>query len=503
MSIQKLYSKSLAFSNASFLFVIFSILIILVATLFPFNFSLPKSSFTGVFSSFIHPSHLTDRIKNMLLFLPLGFSLMYWLQKSRLNTTVKIIIVLLSSASLSLLVETLQYFLPSRKPTPADILNNTFSGFLGLLCYVWISRIHFYILKLVAKNKSRLSIQQLVVIFVGYLILPLIVSFPLQSLVNLSTWNLNFPLLLGNELTGNRPWRGYISEVYIADRTISKKEISKLFDKDSFASISDSPLAYYQLNNQDRYFDQTKRQSDLIWRGQPIKVQQEQPGVFLSSRHWLETATPVTFLNQRIRETAQFTIGATFATAAILQTGPARIISISSNASERNLTLGQAGRDLIFRIRTPLSGDNADYIYQVVPNVFTDNKAHRVVATYANSALHVYVDRLENLHSFYFLEMLPKADKLLYYGLIFIPLGYLLGIIVTAVQRRTILYIFLYGGMLIPALTLEVTLAMSSGRSIQASNLLLSVLITAFTLLIFKSHLLAWQKPGVGSHHEE
>lgn len=482
-------------SKAALLIVIISILLILVATLYPFNFSFQNGfSVSQLFSSFIHPSHLTDRVKNLLLFLPLGFSLSWMLQNSRLNPTVKLLIVLLSSAGLSFLVETLQYFLPSRKPTPADIFNNTFSGLLGLLCfYLWSLRI--FVLKFIKKNKTFISTQKITLIFIGYLSLPFLISIPWQSTTNLSNWDLNFPLLLGNELTENRPWHGYVSEFYVTDRAISKDEVSKLFSgKDSPIGIGDSLIAYYQLHERDKYTDQRENLPDLIWQGQPLKatwLKKEPLGVFLSSRRWLETATPVTFLNQRIRESNQFTLGATVATAAILQNGPARIISVSSDVGERNLTLGQVGTSLIFRVRTPLSGDNGDYIQAIVPNVFTDNNPHQIVITYANSVLQVYVDNLENLHSFYLLELLKKADKFLYYGLIFIPLGYLLSLILILAQRRFIFNLLLYSGILLPPLLLELILATSSGRSIKPENLLLSVLITAIALLVFEWQL-AW-----------
>ena len=164
-------------------------------------------------------------------------------------------------------------------------------------------------------------------------------------------------------------------------------------------------------------------------------------------------------------------------------------ISVSSDVGERNLTLGQAGTSLIFRVRTPLTGDNADYIQATVPDVFTDNNPHKIIITYTNSVLQVYVDNLENLHSFYLLELLKKADKLLYYGLMFIPLGYLLSLIVILAQRRFILNLLLYSGILLPPLLLELILATSSGRSINPENLLLSVLITAIALLVFELQL--------------
>ena len=74
----------------------------------------------------------------------------------------------------------------------------------------------------------------------------------------------------------------------------------------------------------------------------------------------------------------------------------------------------------------------------------------------------------------------------MYYVLLFIPLGILLGIITTLAQGRFIFYPFLYIGILLPSLIVEVILATDSGRSILVENILLGILITAFTVLILK-----------------
>jgi len=78
-----------------------------------------------------------------------------------------------------------------------------------------------------------------------------------------SNWDLTFPLLLGNERTGDLG-KGYISQVYIADRGISKEEVAQVFtDKGSLTIISS---AAYQLTGQVSYPDQTKHLPDLSSR---------------------------------------------------------------------------------------------------------------------------------------------------------------------------------------------------------------------------------------------
>ncbi len=468
--------------------VICSILIVLLATLYPFDFSFENGiSITEIISKFKQTStHLSDQIKNLFLFLPLGFGLMCLLQNTRVRTTAKPIIVLLFSFSLSLFVEVLQAFTPSREPTIADIINNTFSGFLGVICfYLWKSQIISYVAQVIEKNKGVISNKQLTAIFIGYIALAFIIPFGLHSTTNLSNWSLDYPLLLGNERTGSRPWRGAISDVYIADRAISKEEVAKVFaDKNLLNNLGNSLVAYYPLHGEDGLGDRTGNLPNLNWRGRFLNFQGRI--VFLNAYQWLETAEPVTFLNQRLRMANQFTLGATIATARANQTRPGRIISISNSTTKRNLSLEQRDSKLVVRLRTPLGGENATYIMNYVFDVFTDNTPHQIVITYTGSVLQVYIDQIQNLHDFNYLEIIPKIDKFMYYGLLFIPLSIVLGIITTLAQGRFIFYPFLYIGILLPSLIVEVILATDSGRSILVENILLGILITAFTVLILK-----------------
>jgi VanZ family protein len=467
--------------------VICSILLILVATLFPFDFSFQDGSIAQIISKFKHTStHLSDQIKNLFLFLPLGFGLMCLFHNRRLRTIAKPIIVLLISFSLSLFVEILQAFTPSREPTIADIYNNTLSGFIGIICfYLWKSQIISYTAKVIEKNKTTFSIKQLTAIFLAYIALIFLMPFALHNTTNLSNWNLDYPLLLGNETTGNRPWRGYISDVFIADRAISKEEVAKILDnKNSLNNLGNSLVAYYPLSLQDGYSDRTGNLPDLTSRRQYLNSLGSK-GVLLNAYQWLE-AEPVKFLNQRIREANQFTIGATIATSRINQKRPGRIISLSNGATERNFTLEQRDSKLVVRLRTPLGGENATYIMNYVFDVFTDNNPHKIIITYTGSVLQVYIDHLQSLHYFNYLEIIPKMDKFMYYGLVFIPLGIVLKIITTLSQDRFIFYPFLYIGILLPSLILEVILATDSGRSIQLENILIGILITAFTLVLLK-----------------
>ncbi|MEA5577614.1 VanZ family protein, partial [Anabaena sp. UHCC 0451] len=315
---QNIFEKPL-----NLLFVLATILVIAIATLYPFNFSFPHSfSVADFFDSFNNASSFQDQVNNVLLFMPLGFACANLLQKFKFRLILQIIIVLLLSFGLTLTVETLQIFLPSRSSTPADIFNNTVGGCLGSLSfYFWNYQSLTNTISPVKKNNSRLSNQKIIGFILGYISFILLISLLWISTTNLSNWDLNYPLILGNESTGNRPWQGYISKVYITDKAISSYEARKGFnDPNYFNNLGDSLLANYQLNGKCCYQDQTGNLPELLWQRKPKNIAESQ-GVFLNSSQWLKTAESVKNLSQRISQKSEFTLSATLATDNIQQNG--------------------------------------------------------------------------------------------------------------------------------------------------------------------------------------
>lgn len=58
------------------------------------------------------------------------------------------------------------------------------------------------------------------------------------------------------------------------------------------------------------------------------------------------------------RKSGELTIEVLLTTSKSIQNGPARIVTFSTDASNRNFTLGQDGKHLILRLRTPETGSN-------------------------------------------------------------------------------------------------------------------------------------------------
>ena len=89
--------------------------------------------------------------------------------------------------------------------------------------------------------------------FISYIFIAFLISIPWQGMTSLNSWDRNFHLVLGNEGTGDRPWQGYISQVYISDRAISQSEVKQILSNDNyFEQNKGSLIADYQLNQNSR-----------------------------------------------------------------------------------------------------------------------------------------------------------------------------------------------------------------------------------------------------------
>jgi glycopeptide antibiotics resistance protein len=507
-----------------------AILIILVATLSPFEFTAEGVTLKGAIRDFFaHPSDLSDVVGNVFLFMPLGFGIALrersstlqsesfgarQRQRRGLNLYKTLAVAAIASMMLSLGVEIVQVFLPARCSSWIDICTNTTGGFCGAFSYFCWTAIAPNQLQSFAKHVRRLlTIQNLAIVLSAWVVMTGLVSLSLQQAAHLSNWNPSFPLLLGNEATGDRPWNGTISAVEISDRALSESEIAQVLQRKS-SLPRNGLVASYDLGQTNSSSslndvkDGTGNLSDLVAHASPLQVLPE--GVKLTNNQWLSTAQPATVLSDRLRKSSEFTISTIAATANQNQNGPARILSLSADPFHRNFTLGQQNDYLVFRLRTPITGENGVYTALFVPNVFRDSESHRFLLTYHQNVLHLYVDNVQNSYT---LELTPEitlfrylfpfegriiqltsfsvsVHKLMFYSVFFVPLGFILALISARFKQQIKLDILLVAtGIFIPALLLE--LILRNGQ-LQFGNLALSISIALATMMLIKGKVTGW-----------
>jgi VanZ family protein len=497
-------------------FFILGLLLILSLTLSPFNFSVQDNFALWMVKSRFresgNPENLSigELLANIFLFLPLGFGCAGLVAKKARSTVNIWLMTVMVSGSLSLIIEGLQVFLISRTPAVTDLVTNTVGGFLGGLIYLSSSQIDDYCTRVVRRLEPLFSWRSFLIGLVVYIAFLFCSGFFLQRLTSLKSWSPAFPLILGNEQTGNRPWEGYISQLSIADRSLSNKEAEQILTASaSFKSLKVPLVAAYQFVGDGAYSDQAHQLSPLIWRGKQPPIHkadlEKEKGVRLGRGRWLETTAPATPLTRRLQRTSQFTIDTIITPTKLFQSGPARILSLSRGPYQRNLTLGQDGNALILRMRTGLTGQNGTEPELRIPTFFTDLQPKHLLITYDGLMVQFYGAPMQPP---YFLELnlgisisrflliqSPEWSaslrdenhkllyKALYHGIIFIPLGFAWAFISFRDNQRNLRYVYIFAFLLLVILIESV---FSGGRGRRAENQIYALSMTIFSACIAK-----------------
>jgi VanZ family protein len=521
--------KNMNHRRWGYLLLIASLFCIVIATVSPFGFVIPKHlSLQVILGKFRYTSDLKDYWRNILLFIPFGISLAWILPLNKLKYLRILIVVFLASAGLSFSVELIQVFLPIRVSNLTDIVTNTLGGVVGACLYSWRLAIVSFTAAIIKRNKNKLTVKSLLVAFVGYFSLIFTAIWVLLISVNFNNWSNNFHLVIGNEATGDRPWQGYITSLYISDRALDSESVVKAFGETHsfFSQLPNLVTSLVFVTENQFYKDASQQVSNLIWQGSSspsntsylsenlpkksvidVKIHQDKE-VLINRDRWLETQKSASYINSQLRKTSEFSLSFIVATNGIQQTGPARIISISADTFHRNLTLGQEGSDLALRLRTPVTGDNGSQPEFIIPNVFKDNNLHQILVTFAHQSLNFYIDRPENKYTFKFepeisfLAYYPLGIKhwqinpanfnklkyqIAFYGILLIPLGFLGGLLLSKFKGSFLQKIlFMVSVCFLPALLIEQLYVTISYQPMRLFNLLFSFCILFTTTLVIK-----------------
>lgn len=484
-----------------------SVFLIGYFTLFPFDFFFKKApSLVEIFRNFdltLTQSYaLADFPRNVLLFVPLGFGLAGLLFARNGHRAGSYLWILLIGTGLSLMVEVLQAYALLRFPSFADVLANGLGTAVGILIF------HFYgssilagIGRLADQAKAFFTFRRALITYILYVFLWLSISYLMKNQVQLSNWDDQYPLLLGNELTQDRPWQGVIQQLHIGDRALTVEEVIRLFKGDSTVNLGQIVASY------DFTGDDTNNFPTLHWKGDGPPHTGGR-GVILSEEQWLQSDQPAAAISQALENSSQFSMELRAASNDLTQTGPARIVSISEDPYLRNLTVGQQETDLVLRLRNPLAGLSGGQPELILPNVFIDHAFHRIVITYDGVIVRFYIDDPANVFT---IELIPSIAfftkffpndveqmrinygnmfifRLLFSALIFVPLS-LLALIwsqseSTASKKKLV---WLGAGLLFPAGLWELLLnVVLSGYDLRAGNIVLNLGVTAVSFLLMR-----------------
>jgi hypothetical protein len=221
---------------------------------------------------------------------------------------------------------------------------------------------------------------------------------PTLSMSSLRGWDRDFPLLIGNEVGGERPWLGEVAHVAIYDRTLSPQAIRELSvsreSAESRAATAPTPLVAYDFSGgavemrstADPFTALTLNLEDpeaIEWVGGE--------GLWLRRATTLSTNRPAGPLSDALAASGAFSVEVVVRPANLTQGGPARIVSVSGGPLVRNFTLGQRGAGLEFRVRSPIAGPSGTR-RMLRTGRLSNGRLQHVVATYDRGASRLFID---------------------------------------------------------------------------------------------------------------
>ncbi|PSB09231.1 VanZ family protein [Pleurocapsa sp. CCALA 161] len=400
------------------LLFIASLAAIVIATISPFNFQIPPG-FSGQFilQKFEFGGSVKDYWQNILLFIPLGISLAMIGDRQGLSTPAIVAIACLASILTTSAVETTQLFLSSRVSNLSDIICNSLGGTLGAIFYFWRKYLAQFLLGLIYQDTNRLSLKSLLIAIASYCALVTLMVLVLLANVNLSNWDDYYYLGIGNEVTGDRPWNGRINNLYISDRGFNPAQVQQAFtEADTLFAQSPDLVTFLKFTDEEAnsYQDRSHHLPNLLWQNvsasnsqaqkRSLKKQQssENNGILVNSRQWLKTAKPAAALTQKLQHTGEFSLYLAVSSNNPHQSGPARIMSLSYGTINHNLVIAQEGKDLQFRLRTPITGSAASQPRFRIPRIFANDDLCRLLVVFADKKLDFYVNNAATKYSFEF-----------------------------------------------------------------------------------------------------
>ena len=421
-----------------FLLAIYVIFVYLL-TLNPFRFSaIYLHQFLQFRSGLIHTiagkSSYYDILLNLVMLSPVGFILgVYWrISDLALKTALfaGTAIGFLMSAS----IELSQILLP-RTSSIIDIFTNTLGCSAGILAAFSLEREK---LKNLLKNlyiKEKSFYLWIVIIYTTIATIILLIPTYFNHFGN---WNSDYQLLVGNEMTLNRPWQGSIYKISIFNKVLSEDKIKIIratnYNRKTSAECTAGLIAEYIFNTVPVINRGYLREEMDLFPLNQLQKEEEDDGFVIENNNLFRTKNGTARFIRFLQDANRLTIALWMKPLTLRQSGPARIISLSSDCNNRNFTLGQSGSMLNFRVRTPLAGNNGSRVSLQSPSILNTDEPQFIVATYHRGEMKLYHNARLLPQSIYdtspYLPLLiglreDRFGKIIFCFMLLYPLGWL------------------------------------------------------------------------------
>ncbi|NNC87283.1 MAG: hypothetical protein HKN82_02355 [Akkermansiaceae bacterium] len=213
-------------------------------------------------------------------------------------------------------------------------------------------------------------------------------------------WSGEFPLVIGNEADGNRPWSGRIRHLGIFGFALGENDVAALragltTGPESPGGSAPTPLAAWDFaGGPVTELPPAGILSDpRLTLSIPAECEWDPTeGLTLHPPALVRSRGPATAITEAVRRSRAFSASVLVTPANVTQGGPARIVSLSGGVGERNFTLGQNRSDLVFRVRNEISGANGLHHAARSEGEDITGTLRHVVAVYDRGKSSLYLD---------------------------------------------------------------------------------------------------------------
>lgn len=429
---------------------------------------------------------------NTLLFVPLGFGLYAFTTRHRKSWLKSLTVALVVGSLLSYLIEIVQMYMPTRDSAWDDVIANASGALLGmLLALACGEQVLSRLSEWEKRRVSAMPVRVVGILAVTYFACWLAISVPLQRETRLSNWDPNSFLSVGNDIRGETPWPGKISELKIWDKSLDAGQAAALAThSDPSAALDATLLAAYEFSHAPPIPDRLQSLPDLNARSDAAPVSGSSQALATPGAKWLVSESPLSVLSAAVRRSNRVSI--------LLDCMPkggegseGTLVDISTLKGSNDFSLEQHGTTLIIRLRTGLNSRKSVTDWHA-DNIFTPNTRRSILVSYDGAHGVLYVDGKKEGFSYYLSPgaglvrqlIRVKASELtayngLYASLVFLPVGFSLGLAVRAMPRRNISYaLAICACIFLSAVSLEALLVAISGRRVSFIQMGVSIALT-------------------------
>lgn len=339
---------------------------------------------------------------NVLFFFPLGVLALSLPSLASRRPPSQLLLILSGAGLLSLSIEVAQTLLP-RQPSIADVACNIAGALAGGLVGMTVGPAAATLAQHAWRNHREIILRTGMAAYCAAVLL--LFSFPLPLRSNFSNWDPQLRFNVGNEVTLSRPWRGTLFEVAIYDRALAPDEIQKHFRANRQGDMRPQSVPVGLVVSYDFSQDggaiirdrAAEGASTNLYIEDPSLVRWQSPHGLVVSGSAVISSTPEAArpLYERLTRTNEMTLETWVASDVPVPPGPNPFVSYSDRIDLRNFALAQDGRDLVFWLRTPLTGVHARRDELRTTDHPLTGGLHHIAVTYASRVITLFLDGVE------------------------------------------------------------------------------------------------------------